>query len=429
MSVDIFPEAPQEWARAPISAAAAIAPSYPLESGKNYPFVEMASVATNFEGITCFDERAAGASGLARFRVDDTLFAKITPCPQNGKVALVDRLPGGADTGLGSTEFIVLSPHEETNPRWLYAVLCSNEFRGRAAARMEGSTGRQRVPEDVFEKWLLVPVPPGPEQAKIAEVLDAVDAILIRALTSLRKARRVKRALVQHLFVYGTCGEPRRKTVMGPLPASWNAMKLDEVLLETQYGLSMPMVEEAKYPILRMAAIQGGDVLLDDLKYVDLSDALAERYLLKRGDILFNRTNSEAHVGKVGVFRHDAPALFASYLIRLKIDPAQVDTYFLGQLLASYGTQCRIRRYATPAVQQVNINASNLRRVLVQIPSGPDGLDEQRRIATILERQDLQIAQLQNEIGLYRRLKTALSRDLLTGRVRAMPLLPVSGTV
>ena len=177
-----------------------------MKNGEIDPFVETAAVATEFGGITRFEERAAGASGLARFRVNDTLFAKITPCPQNGKVAFVGELPGGSDASLGSTEFIVVSPRGKTNPRWLYATLCAWRFRGRAAARMEGSTGRQRVPEDVFHRWLLVPVPPNPaEQAAIAGVLDAADAALARTRTALDKARRVKQALVQK-FIYDGIG-------------------------------------------------------------------------------------------------------------------------------------------------------------------------------------------------------------------------------
>jgi type I restriction enzyme S subunit len=89
-----------------------------MKSGRDYPFVEMASVGEDFAGILRFDARPLEGSGLARFRVGDTLFAKITPCTQNGKVAFVGTLPD--DVGLGSTEFIVLSPRLGTDPRFLY---------------------------------------------------------------------------------------------------------------------------------------------------------------------------------------------------------------------------------------------------------------------------------------------------------------------
>ena len=83
------PDAPAEWPRRVILDFAEVNPRYPLQKGHTYPFVEMAAVGEQFRGITRFDQREAGASGLAQFRLNDILFAKITPCPQNGKVAHV----------------------------------------------------------------------------------------------------------------------------------------------------------------------------------------------------------------------------------------------------------------------------------------------------------------------------------------------------
>src|SRR2546425_9134568 len=173
MQNDCFHDTVAEWPKAAVSSLADVNPRYRVKKGRNYPFIEMAAVGENFRGILSLDSRMLEGSGLSRFQVGDTLFAKITPCPENGKVAFVSYLPD--DVGLGSTEFIVLSPRPGTNPRFLYHLACSHAVRGRAAARMDGSTGRQRVPEEVFTKRLLVPIPDSPEQAAIARILDAVD--------------------------------------------------------------------------------------------------------------------------------------------------------------------------------------------------------------------------------------------------------------
>src|SRR5262245_34641831 len=193
MAHDCFPDATPHWPKVPFSVLAELNPRYPVKKGIEYPFLEMAAVAENFGGILKWDHRRLEGSGLARFKSRDTLFAKITPCPENGKVAFVGELPG--DTGLGSTEFIVLSPRDVTDPRYLYHLVCSHEVRGRAAARMEGSTGRQRVPEDVFDRRLLVPQPSPDEQTAIARVLDAADAAIGRARSAATHAAEVKRAL------------------------------------------------------------------------------------------------------------------------------------------------------------------------------------------------------------------------------------------
>jgi type I restriction enzyme S subunit len=290
MRVDCFPNAIDEWERKAIGAIADVNPTYHLDKRQEYPFIEMASVAENFGGILHFDRRKPESSGLARFKQNDILFGKITPCAENGKVTLVDSLP--AEFGIGSTEFIVLSPHDGINPRYLYALVCSNPVHGRAVSRMEGSTGRLRITEDTFTKWLAVPVPHKDEQEQIAKVLDAVDMAIARAREVVEKAKQLRTSLVQTLFTRGLGQRSLKQTEIGAIPCGWEVMTIGDAITEAQYGLSMPMSERGEYPILRMAAIQDGDILLDDLKYVDLSSTIAERYLLHRDDVIFNRTNS-----------------------------------------------------------------------------------------------------------------------------------------
>lgn len=416
MQNDCFPETPPEWDKGPISMIADINPRYPIKKGQELPFIEMAAVAEQFGGIQRMDWRKLEGSGLARFKIGDTLFAKITPCPENGKVAFVHELP--APYGIGSTEFIVLSPKANCDPRYLYHLVCAHAVRGRAASRMEGSTGRQRVPDDVFEKRLLVPVPPPEEQTSIAAFLDSLDDTIAKLLIATERAKDNKKALRQRLFSEGTRREQRKKSAVGMLPESWTVATVKSVVNEFQYGMSVPMQTSGTLPILRMGNIQAGDVLLSDLKFVTLAERFTKPYMLNRGDVLFNRTNSQELVGKMGIYRHDEPCVFASYLIRLKPDSEQVNNYYLGQLLDSYDAQCRIKRYATPGVQQVNINATNLGKVLIPVPAGKTGLDEQREIAAILEQADETIRAFGPKLKALHDLKKSLLHDLLTGAVR-----------
>jgi type I restriction enzyme S subunit len=261
------------------------------------------------------------------------------------------------------------------------------------------------------------------DQAAIARLLGAVDAALERTRAAMELAREVKRSLVQRVLMDGLRGEPQRKTAIGLVPKSWQVMALGAVVRSFQYGLSVPMDQKGKLPILRMGNIQDGEVVLSDLKYVSLPDKLVIPYALKRGDVLFNRTNSQEWVGKVGVYRHETPAIFASYLIRLVPDDAKVDNYYLGQVLRSYSAQCRIKRYATPGVQQVNINATNLGKVLIPLPIGEDGLREQRDIAGLLESADAVVRRYEPILAAQQALKASLMQDLLTGRVHVASTL------
>jgi type I restriction enzyme, S subunit len=259
------------------------------------------------------------------------------------------------------------------------------------------------------------------EQAAIARVLDEVGNAIERVRAARERALTLKRALVQQLLSSGTRDETTKKTMIGPVPRSWEIVPVGAVVSDFQYGLSVAMQTKGSLPILRMGNLQQGNVNFSGLKYVSLPDRVTAQYLLRRGDVLFNRTNSQEHVGKIGIYRDDRAAVFASYLIRLHPDKGVVDPYFLGQVLNSYATQCRIKRYATPGVQQVNINATNLGRVLIPVPTGRAGLAEQRVIADTLEQADGSIRSYTPVIEALKSLELSLAHNLLGAKIRLQP--------
>ena len=98
-------------------------------------------------------EEREGNSG-SKFQNGDTLFARITPCLENGKTGFVQFLPADDSVAFGSTEFIVLRSRTLC-PEYVYALARSDEFRGNAIKSMSGATGRQRVKEACFDSFLL----------------------------------------------------------------------------------------------------------------------------------------------------------------------------------------------------------------------------------------------------------------------------------
>lgn len=307
-------------------------------------------------------------------------------------------------------------------PEFFFRWLRSEQVQSYLSASSEGSTGLSNLSHSFFRK-MAIAFPGEAEQAAIVGVLDMVDGAIDRARAAQTLAVRLKTALTQQLFTEGVRGERRKKTPLGWIPESWEVKPVGAVVKQFEYGLSLPMHLKGTTPILRMGNIQQGNVVMDDLKYVTLPQKLLDRYRLNRSDVLFNRTNSQEHVGKIGIYRSDDPAVFASYLIRLHPDATQVDNCFLGQLLNSYPIQCRIKRYATPGVQQVNINAKNLGKVLIPIPIGPAGINEQREIAKLLEQADERCRALGPVAVALEQLKKSLTHDLLTGTVRVDPAI------
>ena len=148
---------PEGWTEGTIADLAEVNPTTPLKT-EAAPYIDMAALPTSGPRITRVIQRAPGSG--ARFRNGDTLIARITPCLENGKTALVDCLDGDA-VGWGSTEFIVLRPNADT-PRALPYLLARHQpFREALIAAMSGTSGRQRVQADAVKRWpLAIPTKP-----------------------------------------------------------------------------------------------------------------------------------------------------------------------------------------------------------------------------------------------------------------------------
>ena len=182
---DLFPdsfedselgEIPKGWETGRLEEILEIDPPRQLRRGSISPYLEMKGVPTS--GHSAVDVIGREFSSGSKFRNGDTLLARITPCLENGKTALVDFLKDG-ETGWGSTELIVMcGRREEINP-FAYYLARSEVFRNNAIQNMVGSSGRQRVPSDAVSGFTL-PLPP--EEILVKFGLLATD--LMRRISS-----------------------------------------------------------------------------------------------------------------------------------------------------------------------------------------------------------------------------------------------------
>ncbi|MCC5839416.1 MAG: restriction endonuclease subunit S [Opitutales bacterium] len=180
---------PEGWERSSASEAISVNPRTKLSDNQTHPWVEMADLPTNFMVVSRYSHRE-GRTG-SKFRNGDTLLARITPCLENGKTAYVNFF-GENETGRGSTEFIVLRPRKLT-PEMTYLLARTYDFRENAIKSMVGSSGRQRVQESCFEKFILA-VPPPPLQAAFTETVRPMFG-QIRNLTLQNQKLRAARDL------------------------------------------------------------------------------------------------------------------------------------------------------------------------------------------------------------------------------------------
>jgi len=156
--------------------------------------VEPSNVFSNTLDINQFDEVS---TGYTYFEENDVLFAKITPCMENGNIVIAKNLLNGF--GFGSTEFHVIRQNDKANAFWLYGLVKRPEFREEATRWFRGTAGQQRVPSDFLNSYL-VPIPPLPEQEQFAAVVRRVEALRGRAGESARQGEGLFQSLLSQAF-------------------------------------------------------------------------------------------------------------------------------------------------------------------------------------------------------------------------------------
>jgi type I restriction enzyme S subunit len=160
----------------------------------------------------------------------------------------------------------------------------------------------------------------------------------------------------------------------------WPVRRLGDLLRLAQYGLSTRGERSGDLPMLRMNCQKRGRVVLQDLQYVSATAGDVSKYLLRRGDLLFNRTNSLEHVGRTAIFNGDERVAFASYLVRLRVDETVLTPEFLNVFLNWPPIQQLLKSMATRGVSQANISAGKLKELDIFLPP----LSTQRAIGQLL---------------------------------------------
>ncbi|WP_208425616.1 restriction endonuclease subunit S [Salinibacter sp.] len=410
-SAKLWPSIPEDWE---MVAGNEVYDANPTRYGADgeVDYIEMDALKTDLPDPKYVGRRDPSDYSGQMFASGDTLFAQITPCTENGKAALVPELR--SEVGIGSTEFIVLSPNRaKILPDYLYYLSKSHPVHNYAVSRMRGSTGRQRVPVDVFRKELQIPLPPLPEQRKIASVLHAVDRAIQKTEEIIERTQHVQRGLLQELLRTGYWNhETEHAGALGKTPKDWRKVKLHEVA-KVQRGKfthrprNDPGFYDGDYPF-----IQTGEVVEATGELFDYSQTLNEKGkgVSKRFEAGTIILTIAGNIGDTAVATF--PVYFPDSLVG--ITPSdEVDPYFLEFYLRE--RKPYLNRLATETTQK-NLNLSLLRPVDVAIPP----LEEQRKIAGVLKGLDSKIRTERGYVSCLHELKKGLMQDLLTGEVRTV---------
>ena len=362
-----------KWSADAIGAVAQVNPKLAASDrpalDETVSFVPMAAVSEETLRIEVHSQRPFSevSKGYTAFKRGDILVAKITPCFENGKMALAENLPH--KLGFGTTEFHVFRPSPRITGSYLFNLLRAPYIRKAGAIKMKGAAGQRRVPADFFAN-LQIPLPPLAEQKRIAGILDAADALRAKRREALAQLDTLLQSTFLDMF-----GDPVTN------PMGWEVRPLQQLIQSDRpitYGILKPGPDiEGGVPYVRVVDIQKEQVLTEQLRQT--TQEIARQYKrsqLIAGDLLMS---IRGHVGRMAIVPLAASeANITQDTARLALSSA--DPAYVMQCLTTQGMQQHMAR-RTKGVAVKGINLGDVKEIPIPVPA----LDLQHRFTAIVE--------------------------------------------
>ena len=362
-------------------------------------------------------------SGYSQFFDGDVVIAKITPCFENGKGALIRGTLGGV--GFGTTELHVLTPGPELDGRFLYYVTVDPRFRQFGEAYMMGAAGQQRVPED-FVRDLQVPIPELSQQRAITDYLDRettrLDALVAEKEQLLGLLAEKRRALITRAVTRGLDPNvPLRDSGipwLGKIPTHWEVWKLGH---SASVGNgSTPSRGNATYwaegtiPWLNSSVVNQYEATKADQFVTQIALRECHLPLVKNGSVLVAITGQGKTRGQAVVLSFDST--INQHLAYITPDHSRLDPWFLRWTLLS----------AYEFLRSISDDAGGTKGALtcedvayLHIPIPP--IDEQHaitaRIATLSARLDQLRIATERAMRLIKERRAAVIAAAVTGQI------------
>lgn len=199
-------------------------PTVSMEKGKIYPFIEMANVSTRNREPSYIDNKSFSSG--AKFEDGDTVIARIEPCLQNGKKFMVRNI----GKGFGSTEFLVFRPKDDSIDRaFLYYFMQTDGIKKSMIGSMTGSTGRQRVNNDIF-KTMEIEIPSIESQKQIGQILSSYDDLIENNHKQIKLLEEAAQRLYKEWFVDLRFPGYENVEIVNGVPEGWHRKTVRECL-------------------------------------------------------------------------------------------------------------------------------------------------------------------------------------------------------
>ncbi|MCP4403447.1 MAG: restriction endonuclease subunit S [bacterium] len=360
-------------------------------------------------------------NGFTFFKRNDVIIAKITPCFENGKGAILNKLE--TEIGFGSTEFHVLRTRKSILPEFLYFITKSELFMKIGEAFMTGAAGQKRVPTDFISESRFA-FPSIPEQTTIADFLDRktaeLDSLIEKKAGLIHLYEEEKAALINQAVTKGLDPQAGMKPSgiewLGDIPAHWEVKPLTTYLDSiVDYRGRTPKKQDEGMFLVTARNIKNGAINYNlSQEFVDYDDAktLLDRGKPMIGDVLFT---TEAPLGEVANVDREDIAL-AQRIIKFRGKTDILTNIFLKYWLMSNSFQDHLKTFATGSTA-IGIKASKLNNLKLLLPS----ISEQTAIVTHIETECARlgaiIAKFRKQIELFKEYRTTLISEAVTGKI------------
>lgn len=270
-----------------------------------------------------------------------------------------------------------------SSPRGLMGTDCIYYlFSALNVSELISGTAQPQVTVQAFDGFP-IPLSPLAEQQRI---VDRIESLFAKLDEAKEKAQAVvdsfetrKAAILHKAFTGELTAKWREEHGVGM--ESWGKKSVGELCISLKYGTAKKSDASGNVVVLRMGNLQQGEIDWSDLAYSNDPDDI-EKYKLFPGDVLFNRTNSAALVGKTAIYRGEHPAIYAGYLIKLDYDHDKIIGDYLNYALNTLDAKKYCNSVKTDGVNQSNINAKKIGAYSFNVPSIP----EQEKIVSVIQK-------------------------------------------
>jgi len=367
-----------------------INPTTSLKKGEIVKFVSMDKLEPYKRKISSYNIK--NFSGGMKFKNKDILLARITPCLENGKTAQVDFLDED-EVGAGSTEYVVLRAKDGvTDANFVYYLSISPDFRRHAIKSMIGTSGRQRIQNEMLAQ-MRFELPTLVTQQKIGNILGAIDEKIELNMRMNETLEQMGQALFRHYFI------------TNPAAENWEEESLDEVT-DFLNGLAMqkyPKVQgQPTLPVIKIREMSSGITPNTDIA----SSAIPEKYIISNGDLLFSWSGTLLvkfwSEGKGALNQHLFKVTSSGY-------PEWFYYHWINYHLADF-----IRTAKSKATTMGHIQRKHLHQAKVRVPGKTLLLEIGTQIQPLID----QIKRNDQEIQTLTTLRNTLLPRLISGKLK-----------